>query len=42
MLKEIENEETRLVCQISVIGGILIEGARAPLAIPLATPMVLK
>ena len=37
MLKETENEETRLFCQIFVIGGILIEGARAPWATPLAT-----
>ena len=38
ILKEIENKETRLFCQIFVIGGILIEGARATWAIPLATP----
>ena len=31
MLKGAENEETRLFCQIFVIGGILIE-AQAPLA----------
>ena len=30
MLKETENEETKLFCQIFVIGGISIEGARAP------------
>ena len=30
MLKETKNEETRLFCQIFVIGGILIEGARSP------------
>ena len=30
MLKETENEETRLFCQICVIGGISIEGTRAP------------
>ena len=29
MLKEPENEETRLFRQTFVIGGILIEGARA-------------
>ena len=34
MLKETENEETRLFCQIFVDGGILIEGARAPWATP--------
>ena len=32
MLKGTENEETRLFCQIFVIGGILIEEAQAPLA----------
>ena len=42
MLQETENEETRLFCQTFVIGGILIEGARAPWASPLATPMILK
>ena len=42
MLKEIENEETRLFCQIFVIGGILIEGARAPVGHFLATPVILK
>ena len=31
MLKETENEEIRLFCQIFVIGGISIEGAQAPL-----------
>ena len=41
MLKETENEETRLFCQISVIGGISIKGARAPWATLLATPMIL-
>ena len=30
MLKETENEETRLLSQIFVIGGIFIEGARTP------------
>ena len=30
MLKETENEETRLFCQTFVIGGISIEGALAP------------
>ena len=30
MLKETENDETRLICQIFVIGGILIEGVPAP------------
>ena len=30
MLKETEKEETRFFCQIFVIGGISIEGARAP------------
>ena len=34
MLKETENEETRLFWQIFVIGGILIKGARVPSAIP--------
>ena len=42
MLKEIENEETRLFCQICVIGGISIKGARAPWATPMATPMILR
>ena len=31
MLKETENEETRLFCQIFVIGGISIEGFRGSL-----------
>ena len=35
MLKETENEETRLFCQIFVIGGISIEGAGSPLATPM-------
>ena len=39
MLKETENEGTRLFCQIFVIGGISIV---APLATPLATPMILR
>ena len=34
MLKETENEKTRLFCQFFVIGGISIEGARAPWATP--------
>ena len=34
MLKETENEETRLFWQIFVIGGILIKGARVPSATP--------
>ena len=38
MLKETENEETRLFCQIFVIGGILIEEGWATWA-PLAMPM---
>ena len=42
MLKETENEETRLFCQVFVIGGISIEGVRAPWATPLATPMILR
>ena len=42
MLKETENEETRLFCQIFVIGCISIEGTRAPWATPLATPMILR
>ena len=42
MLKETENEETRFFCQIFVIGGISIEGSRAPWATPLATPMILR
>ena len=42
MLKETENEETRLFWQIFVIGGILIKGTRVPSATPLATPMILR
>ena len=42
MLNETENEETRRFCQIFVIDGISIEGARAPWATPLATPMILR
>ena len=42
MLEKTENEETRLFCQIFVIGGISIEGARTPRATPLATPMILR
>ena len=42
MLKETENEETRFFCQIFVIGGISIEGSRAPWATPRATPMILR
>ena len=42
MLKETENEETRLFCQIFVIGDTLIEGARAPWATPFTTPMILR
>ena len=42
MLKETENEETRLFRQIFVIRGISIEGAWASRAIPLATPMILR
>ena len=34
VLKETENEETRLFWQIYVIGGILIEGAQVPSATP--------
>ena len=34
MLKETENEETRLFWQNFVIGGILIKGARVPSVIP--------
>ena len=34
MLKETENEETRLVWQIFVISGILIKGARVTSATP--------
>ena len=34
MLKETENEETKLFCKIFVIGGVLIEGARARCAPP--------
>ena len=30
MLKETENKETRLFCQMFAIGGILTVGARAP------------
>ena len=30
MLKKTENEETRLFCQIFVIGGILFEDTRTP------------
>ena len=42
MLKETENEETRLFCRVFVIGGISIAGARASWATPLATPMILR
>ena len=42
MLKETENEETRLFWQIFVTGGISIKGARVPWATPLATPMILR
>ena len=42
MLKETENEETRLFCQTFVIGGISIEAARVPWATPLATFMILR
>ena len=42
MLKEIENEETRLFCQIFVIGGFSIEKTRAPWATLMATPMILR
>ena len=42
MLKETENEETRLFSQICVIGGISIEGARASWATPMATPIILR
>ena len=42
MPKETENEETSLFCQIFVIGGISIEGDRAPWATPLATRMILR
>ena len=34
MLKETENEETRFVCKIFVIGGILIKGVPVPSATP--------
>ena len=34
MLKETENEETRIFWQIFVIGGILIKGAWVPSATP--------
>ena len=40
MLKENENEETRLFCHIFIIDGILIRGERTPWAPPLATPMI--
>ena len=42
MLKETENEETRLFWQIYAIGGSLIEGARVSSATPLATPTILR
>ena len=42
MLKETENEETRLFCHIFVIGDIAIEEARASWVTLLATPMILK
>ena len=42
MLKETENEKTRLFRQIFVIGDILIKGVRVPSANPLATPMILR
>ena len=41
MLKEPENEETRLFRQIFVISGISIEGAR-PSGPPLPTAMILR
>ena len=42
MLKETENEETRLFWQIFVIGGILIEGGPGPLGHSLATLTILR
>ena len=39
MLKETENQETRLFCHIFIIGGISIEGDPGSL-IPLAMPIV--
>ena len=42
ILKETENEETRLFCQIFVIGGISIEGATPMISKPQATPMILR
>ena len=48
MLKETENEETRVFCPIFVKfcqsrnGGISIQGARAPWATSLATPMIFR
>ena len=40
MLKETENEETRLFCHIFIIDGISIEGGWALWGPPLATPMI--
>ena len=42
MLKETKNEETKLFCQIFVVGGISIEVVRATWATSLATPMMLR
>ena len=42
MLKETENKETGLFCQVFVIGGISTEGTRAPWATPLPTAMILR
>ena len=38
----IQRCKKKLFCQIFVIGGISIEGARAPWATPLVTPMILR
>ena len=42
MLKETENEETRLFGKIFVVVGISIEQTLAPQAHPLAAPMILR
>ena len=42
MLKQTENEETRLFVEFFVIGAISIEAVRAPWATPLATPILLR
>ena len=41
MLKETENEETKLFCHIFIIGGILIGEGGPGLLAPLATPTII-